>query len=112
MASNRDVAPVERTRKSEILETAATVFATSGMRASLQEVADACGILPGSLYHHFASKEDVFVELVKRYQADLEAVAEQAMNAARAYEEPPLERVVSLGTAIAECAVRHRAALL
>jgi AcrR family transcriptional regulator len=106
------VVSVERARKDEILEHAATVFATSGLRASLQEVADACGILPGSLYHHFISKEDIFLELVQLYQADLEAIARRASDALRAGEEPPLDAVVSLGTAIAQCAIRHRAALL
>jgi AcrR family transcriptional regulator len=102
----------ERARRGEILERAATVFATSGLRASLQEIADACGILPGSLYHHFASKEDIFVALVQRYQTDLESIAQDATNQLRAGTELPLARVVSLGTSIAQCAIHHRAALL
>jgi AcrR family transcriptional regulator len=103
---------VERARRDEILERAATVFATSGLRASLQEIADACGILPGSLYHHFLSKEDIFIALVQRYQVDLESIARDAVQELQAGTELPLERVVSLGTAIAHCAIRHRAALL
>jgi AcrR family transcriptional regulator len=104
--------PGDGERRNEIVEQAATIFATSGLRASLQEVADACGILPGSLYHHFTSKEEIFVELVQRYQADLESIARAAEQQLRAGSEPPLERIESLGTAIAECAIRHRAALL
>jgi len=95
-------------RKREILDAAATVFATSGLRASLQEVAEASGILPGSLYHHFDSKEDIFIELVRQYQAELDQIAAHATDATGS----PLERVEALGTAIAECAIRHRAALL
>jgi AcrR family transcriptional regulator len=102
----------EGARKTEILATAATVFAASGLRASLQEIADACGILPGSLYHHFASKEEIFIELVQEYQADLESIAATAMQEPVAGAQPPLARIVSLGHAIAECAIRHRAALL
>src|ERR1043165_8054263 len=45
------------TRRTEILQTAASLIASSGLRTSLQEIADAAGILPGSLYHHFDSKE-------------------------------------------------------
>lgn len=101
-----------RARRDEILERAATVFATSGLRASLQEIADECGILPGSLYHHFESKEDIFVALVQAYRDDLESIAQDAMRQLRAGTEPPLERVVALGTSIAQCAIRHRAALL
>ena len=50
------------TRRTEILQTAALLIATSGLRTSLQEIADAAGILPGSLYHHFESKEALLVE--------------------------------------------------
>ena len=48
------------------------------MRTSLQEIADAAGILPGSLYHHFESKEAILVELVRRYYADLDRIGEIA----------------------------------
>lgn len=100
-------------RRTEILDTAATLFASSGVRTSLQEIADACGLLPGSLYHHFDSKEALIVELVERYQADLDELAEQALDALRQPDAEPFpERIVTLSTAIAECAVRHRAALL
>jgi AcrR family transcriptional regulator len=100
-------------RRTEILDTAAALFASSGLRTSLKEIADACGILPGSLYHHFESKEALIVELVERYQRDLDELAEEALKALRRPDAQPIpERIVALGTAIAECALRHRAALL
>jgi AcrR family transcriptional regulator len=100
-------------RRAEILETAATLFASSGSRTSLKDVATACGILPGSLYHHFDSKEAIVVELVQRYQDDLDRVAKDALDALHAPDPRPLEdRVIAFGGAIASCAVRHRAALL
>lgn len=68
------------TRRTEILQTAASLIATSGLRTSLQEIADAAGILPGSLYHHFESKEAILVELLRRYHDDLDRIAEQALN--------------------------------
>ena len=71
------VAPVDTARRTEILETAASLIASSGMRTSLKEIADACGILPGSLYHHFDSKEAILVELIEQYRADLDGLAEQ-----------------------------------
>ena len=100
------------TRRTEILQTAAMLIATSGLRTSLQEIADAAGILPGSLYHHFESKEAILVELLRRYHADLDHIAERAQ--AR-LDEPDtrsaFDRIVDLGSAIAQCAVTHRAAL-
>ncbi len=98
-------------RKAEILDAAATVLASSGLRTSLQQIADACGILAGSLYHHFESKEDLFIALVERYQSELDNVAEKAQEQGTNPRAPD-EQIVALGAAIAECAVRHRAALL
>lgn len=98
-------------RKAEILDTAAKLFASSGMRTSLQEIADACGILPGSLYHHFDSKQAIILDLVQRYRHDLDRVAKEA-GAPPHESERFVDRVLSLGRAIAECAVHHRAALL
>ncbi|HKP40378.1 TetR/AcrR family transcriptional regulator [Mycobacterium sp.] len=100
------------TRRTEILQTAALLIATSGLRTSLQEIADAAGILPGSLYHHFESKEAILVELLRRYHADLDHIAERAQTR---LDEPDsrsaFDRIVDLSTAIAQCAVTHRAAL-
>ncbi len=100
------------TRRTEILQTAASLIASSGLRTSLQEIADAAGILPGSLYHHFESKEAILVELIRRYQEDLNRIGQAAQ--ARLDEpdsRPASEKIVELGSAIANCAVRHRAAL-
>jgi len=100
-------------RRAEILETAATLFASSGLRVSLQEIADAAGILPGSLYHHFDSKEAIVLELVRRYGDDLDEVAAEALRSRpRSASDSFEERIVAFGRAIAACGVRHRAALL
>ncbi len=99
-------------RRTEILQTAASLIASSGLRTSLQEIADAAGILPGSLYHHFESKEAILVELLRRYHADLDRIAEQAQGK---LDDPTsrsaFDRIVDLSSAIAQCAVTHGAAL-
>ena len=101
------------TRRTEILETAARLFATAGMRVSLKEIADACGILPGSLYHHFDSKEAIIIELVRRYRDDLDRLADEAAEDLQQPASRPVEaRIIEFGQAIAACGVRHRAALL
>jgi AcrR family transcriptional regulator len=100
-------------RRTEILDTAAELFATSGVRTSLKDIADACGIQTGSLYHHFESKEAIFVELIERYRADLLTLAADARTElASGADRSALDRIEALGTALAECGVRHRAALL
>jgi AcrR family transcriptional regulator len=100
-------------RREEILQTAAQLFASSGFQTSLADIADACGILPGSLYHHFESKEAIVVELVLRYHEDLDRIAKEALDTlhepvARSAED----RILEFGRAIAACGVEHRAALL
>ena len=53
------------TRREELLELAATMFADRGLRATtVRDIADAAGILSGSLYHHFASKEEIFAQIL------------------------------------------------
>jgi AcrR family transcriptional regulator len=107
-----EAADSDGTRRTEVLETAASLIGSSGLRTSLQEIADAAGILPGSLYHHFESKEAILVELIRRYHADLDRVGRIALEQ---LDEPDSrrasEKIVELGSAIARCAVKHRAAL-
>jgi AcrR family transcriptional regulator len=102
----------EGARRTEILETAARLFGSSGIRTSLQEIADACGIQPGSLYHHFESKEAIIVELIRRYQAELDRLAEQAREALRTSKAPLFDQIVSFAEAISACAIQNRAAVL
>ena len=57
--------PAPVSRRDELLELAATMFAERGLRATtVRDIADSAGILSGSLYHHFASKEEMVDELL------------------------------------------------
>ena len=96
-------------RRDEILDTASGVFASSGLRTTLQEIAEASGIQPGSLYHHFESKEAIIVELVRRYHADLDRQAEIALKELRESAPGDLpDRITVFSTGIAQCAARHQ----
>jgi AcrR family transcriptional regulator len=111
-AEDRGGAYDDGTRRTEILQTAASLIASSGLRTSLQEIADAAGILPGSLYHHFESKEAILVELVRRYYADLDRIGEIAHEKLdKPDSRSAADKIIELGSAIARCAVEHRAAL-
>lgn len=60
-------------RRSEILAVAADVFASKGYRAAtVRDIADVAGILSGSLYHHFESKDAMLEELLTDYIDQLE----------------------------------------
>jgi AcrR family transcriptional regulator len=101
----------EGARRAEILETAAALFASAGFRTTLKEIADACGIHQGSLYHHFDSKAAIILELVRAYIDDLNTIADAALRSVERNKEIE-NRIVEFGRAIASCGVRHRAALL
>ena len=61
-----------RTRRETILQQAAALFARSGVAATtVREIADEAGILSGSLYHHFDSKDSMVQEIVQSYLDDL-----------------------------------------
>jgi AcrR family transcriptional regulator len=106
-----DNASAERRRRTEILTAAEAVIASSGLRTSMREIADASGILKGSLYHHFDSKDAILVELVRRFHDDLDRVAETAHIRLEAPDTSVTDQVVDIGTAIARCAVTNRVAL-
>lgn len=58
-------------RRDEITKTACSVFAQRGIQnTTMRDVADATGILAGSLYHHYRSKDDLLVEVLRRFYAD------------------------------------------
>jgi len=55
-------------RRELILSTAAEMFARKGLRATtVRGIADAVGVLSGSLYHHFPSKDAILDEVLTRY---------------------------------------------
>ncbi len=55
-------------RRDELLDLAATMFADRGLRATtVRDIADAAGILSGSLYHHFSSKEAMVDEVLRGF---------------------------------------------
>src|SRR5579875_2358558 len=59
-------------RTEDLRQTAARLFERRGYAATtISDIAEAAGILPGSLYHHFASKEDIAVDLLTSYSQAL-----------------------------------------
>ncbi len=59
-------------RRSELLAITAGLFAKKGFRnTTVRDIADAAGILSGSLYHHFDSKESMVDEILSTFQEEL-----------------------------------------
>jgi len=60
------------TRREELLAITASLFARKGFRnTTVRDIADAAGILSGSLYHHFDSKESMVDEILSTFQEEL-----------------------------------------
>ncbi|HWC81089.1 MAG TPA: helix-turn-helix domain-containing protein, partial [Pseudonocardiaceae bacterium] len=55
-----------------MLALSATLFAQRGfVSTTVRDIADAAGILSGSLYHHFDSKESMVDEILRTFLDDL-----------------------------------------
>lgn len=73
-----------RSTKTEILNSAMRVFARKGYRAaSLKEILQDVGITKGAFYHHWQSKEDLALELVKLIEEDYNRRAAEYLKDAR-----------------------------
>lgn len=59
-------------RRRELLDTAAEVFAEQGYNATtVRKIADQAGMLAGSLYYHFDSKESMLEEILRTFLDEL-----------------------------------------
>ncbi|MFC9974342.1 TetR family transcriptional regulator [Spirillospora sp. NPDC127200] len=69
-------------RRAELLATAAEVFASQGYSATtIRKVADAAGLLGGSLYYHFDSKESMADEILSTFLHDMWSAYDRVLAA-------------------------------
>jgi TetR/AcrR family transcriptional regulator, cholesterol catabolism regulator len=96
--------PQSASRRDELLELAASMFAERGLRATtVRDIADSAGILSGSLYHHFKSKEQMVEEVLRDFLDWLFGRYQEIVDT----EAHPLERLKGLFMASFE-AIEHR----
>jgi AcrR family transcriptional regulator len=63
---SRESTRVEVTDRERVLAASAKLFREKGFeRASVREIASACGILPGSLHYRYRSKDDILVDMMR-----------------------------------------------
>ncbi|SHN43700.1 TetR/AcrR family transcriptional regulator [Cryptosporangium aurantiacum] len=73
-SKRRATSPKAQGRRSELLAIAAELFATKGYtQTTVRDIGDAAGILSGSLYHHFDSKEAMLDEILRDFMGSLHA---------------------------------------
>ena len=80
VAGKKPLKTVRRNRDQSVMDAAIVVMSERGYSAtSIQEVADRVGVLKGSLYHYFSSKEDLLYRILdESYQQSTELTLEVA----------------------------------
>ncbi|WP_426368712.1 TetR/AcrR family transcriptional regulator [Streptomyces sp. E-08] len=95
-------------RRRELLDTAAEVFAAQGYNATtVRKIADAAGMLAGSLYYHFDSKESMLDEILSTFLNELWEGYDTVLDAGLG----PRETIEALVTESFREIDRHRAAV-
>lgn len=96
-------------RREELVGIAGELFAQQGYeRTTVREIAEAGGIMAGSLYHHFESKEAIADDLLDGYLSSL--VDDYRMIVASSAD--PESRLKSLVLTVYESIPEHRAAII
>lgn len=89
-------------RRTEILDSAAALFAAKGVNGTtVREIADEVGMLSGSLYHHFGSKDEMVEAILTSYVDGILA------RYAEIGEASPRERLAALIHASIEIACQQ-----
>jgi AcrR family transcriptional regulator len=92
-------------REREIIDAAAEIFHRQGYAdTSVQDVADAVGILKGSLYYYIKSKEDLLFRVLEEVHEDAHGIIEEV---AAMEDKPPLERLAAYFRAHVEYNTRN-----
>ncbi|WP_030785980.1 TetR/AcrR family transcriptional regulator [Streptomyces sp. NRRL S-920] len=95
-------------RRRELLGIAADVFAEQGYNATtVRKIADAAGMLAGSLYYHFDSKESMLEEILRTFLTELWDGYDTVLQA----QLGPRETLEALVTESFREIDRHRAAV-
>jgi TetR/AcrR family transcriptional regulator, transcriptional repressor for nem operon len=104
MSSSATTAPSERTAsasgepglstRDRLVATAARLFHEQGFHATgVSTILREAGVLAGSMYHYFPSKEDLLVAVLERYR---ELLKPEVMDRAEKLTDDPIERVFAL----------------
>lgn len=89
--ATRGETPARRShnRLQAVLDAGASLFASKGYKATtMRDIASETGMLPGSLYYHFASKQDLLLEVYKKAVSDIQ----ERLDAARDIHDDPWAR--------------------
>lgn len=79
-SSGKKEKPRRKNKREQVLKSAAELIARQGFDGtSMRDIASSVGMLPGSLYYHFPSKEDMLLAIHERVVNDMIAGVESAI---------------------------------
>ncbi|MBM4589452.1 TetR family transcriptional regulator [Rhodococcus hoagii] len=91
-------------KRTEILGAASELFAAKGYTGtSMRDIASATGMLAGSLYYHFESKEALAATMVADLRDDILAATQQEADPS----DTPIEALRRFANAVADASARH-----
>lgn len=91
-------------RREEIVDIAKRLFATRGYAAtSMRDIADACGLLAGSLYSHFRSKSQILELVLLPFYDELVPAQREVV----ALDASGVERVERMLRVVFVCCANH-----
>lgn len=95
----RPVAKDYRTKRRQILDRAAKLFADEGFdRTSVSRVAQACEISKANVYHYYSGKDEILFDILNAYLSGLKDSIFALQETLR--DEPPQERFAATVTQI------------
>ena len=79
-------APISPDRRAELIDKAARLFGAHGYnKTSMRDISAAFGILHGSIYHHFGSKDELFIAV---YSAGVDRFIAEVEKAVVGHDDP------------------------
>jgi AcrR family transcriptional regulator len=92
-----------RVPREEILQRASALFYERGYGAtSIRDIADAVGISSSTMYHHFASKQDVLYAIVTRFMTDFVDATVPVLRDSTLSPAERIRRVIALHIEISD----------
>jgi TetR/AcrR family transcriptional regulator, cholesterol catabolism regulator len=101
--------PASDERRRQILAGAAELFVRHGYSGtSIRDIAQRTGLLPGSVYHYFPAKEDLFIEVHREgFRQLIERVEEIARSAADPWQRMELACAAHIEAAVGDNSIQR-----
>lgn len=96
VAAKRSTGSRSGGRRDELLKVAANVFARKGFaNATVRDIGEEAGILSGSLYHHFESKDAILEDVLTNLFDEMEQGYEEIVAAGRPADQTVIDLMMT-----------------